>query len=255
VIKLPRDARNRSESGVYHIMVRGINRQAIFEDDEDIQRLLETIARYKEICKYELYAYCIMSNHVHLLMKETGETISNAVKRISGSYVYWYNKKYERCGHLFQERYKSEAVDNDEYFLTVLRYTHQNPIKAGIAKDISAYKWSSYNEYIKEAGIINKELTLELFSNDKAKAIELFCKFINQKNNDMCLEDDDKIRVSNSKLRDKFEQLGIINLSEFRQLEKNERNDILRNLISIEGVTIRQLSRITGVSKSVINRI
>jgi REP element-mobilizing transposase RayT len=112
VIKLPRNPREVSKSGVYHIMLRGINRQTIFEDDEDIQRLLETIARYKEICKYELYAYCIMSNHVHLLMKETEETISNAIKRISGSYVFWYNKKYERCGHLFQERYKSEAVDN-----------------------------------------------------------------------------------------------------------------------------------------------
>ncbi len=170
---MPRNPRGVSKSGVYHIMLRGINRQAIFEDDEDIQRLLETIARYKEICKYELYAYCIMSNHVHLLMKETEETISNAIKRISGSYVFWYNKKYERCGHLFQERYKSEAVDNDEYFLTVLRYIHQNPIKAGLVKDIKAYKWSSYNEYIKETVIINKEFVLEMFSSDKEKAIEL----------------------------------------------------------------------------------
>ena len=145
---MPRIARIRSESGVYRIMLRGINRQDIFEDEEDIQRLLETIVRYKAICKYEVYAYCIMSNHVHLLLKETEDTISNVVKRISGSYVFWYNKKYERCGHLFQERYKSEAVESDEYLLTVLRYIHQNPIKAGMVKDISTYKWSSYIEYM-----------------------------------------------------------------------------------------------------------
>jgi REP element-mobilizing transposase RayT len=255
VIKLPRYARDKSESGVYHIMLRGINRQAIFEDDEDMQRLLETIGRYREICKYELYAYCIMNNHVHMLIKETEEAISNVVKRISGSYVFWYNKKYERCGHLFQERYKSEAVDSDEYFLTVLRYIHQNPIKAGVVKDISAYKWSSYNEYIKESEIINKDFVLEMFSNDKQKAKELFCKFNCQKSNDFCLENDDKIRVSDNELRDKFAQLGIINVSEIRQLEKSKRNDILKNLKSIEGVTIRQLSRITGLSKSVIDRI
>lgn len=77
-----------------------IQRKVIFEDDEDIQRLLETIARYKEICKYELYAYCIMSNYAHLLMKETDEAISNVIKRICGRYVFGYNKKYERCGHL-----------------------------------------------------------------------------------------------------------------------------------------------------------
>jgi REP element-mobilizing transposase RayT len=254
-MKLPRYARNVSKSGVYHVMLRGINRQAIFEDEEDTQRLLETIERYKEICKYELYAYCIMSNHVHLLMKETVESISNAIKRISGSYVFWYNKKYERCGHLFQERYKSEAVDNDEYFLTVLRYIHQNPIKAGIVKDIKAYKWSSYNEYINEAVVINKDFVLEMFSSDKKKAIEMFSKFNCQKSNDTCLEDDEKVRVSDIELRDKFAQLGIINKSDLRQLEKNRRNDILKNLKSIEGVTIRQLSRVTGISKSVINRI
>jgi hypothetical protein len=188
-------------------------------------------------------------------MKETEETISNAIKRISGSYVFWYNKKYERCGHLFQERYKSEAVDNDEYFLTVVRYIHQNPINAGLVKDNIAYKWSSYNEYIEEAVVIDKDFVLEMFSSDKKKAIEMFIKFNCQKNNDTCLEDDEKVRVSDIELRDKFEQLGILNISDFRQLEMNKRNDILKNLKSIEGVTIRQLSRMTGISKSVINRI
>jgi putative transposase len=255
VIELPRNARNISESGVYHIMLRGINRQAIFEDDEDIQRLLETIVRFKEISKYELYAYCIMSNHVHLLIKETEESVSNTIKRISGSYVFWYNKKYERCGHLFQDRFKSEAVDNDEYFLTVLRYIHQNPIKAGLVKDNSDYKWSSYNEYIKEAVVINKDFVLKMFSSDKKKAMEMFSKFNYQNNIDICLEDEDKIRVSDIELRDKFAQLGITNANEFKQLEKRKRDDILKNLKSIEGVTIRQLSRVTGISKSVINRI
>ena len=236
-------------------MLRGINRQAIFEDDDDMQRLLETIIRYKEICKYEVYAYCIMSNHVHLLLKETEDTISNVVKRISGSYVFWYNKKHERCGHLFQERYKSEAVENDEYFLTVLRYIHQNPIKAGVVKDISAYKWSSYNEYIKETVVINKDFVLGMFSNDKAKAIELFCKFNYQKNNDMCLEDEDKIRVSDNEIKERLAKLDIANTNDIRQFEKGKRNELIRELKSIEGVTIRQLSRVTGISKSVINSI
>jgi putative transposase len=196
-----------------------------------------------------------MSNHVHLLIKETEESVSNTIKRISGSYVFWYNKKYERCGHLFQDRFKSETVDNEEYFLTVIRYIHQNPIKAGLVKDNSNYKWSSYNEYIKEAVVINKDFVLEMFSSDKKKAIEMFSKFNYQNNIDICLEDEDKIRVSDIELRDKFAQLGITNANEFKQLEKRKRDDILKNLKSIEGVTIRQLSRVTGISKSVINRI
>ena len=75
-----------------------------------------------------------------MLVREIEESISNTIKRVSSSYVFWYNKKYERCGHLFQERFKSEAVESDEYFLTVLRYIHQNPVKAGMTKSILDYR-------------------------------------------------------------------------------------------------------------------
>jgi putative transposase len=121
---MPRVARGRSSSGIYHIMLRGINRQIIFEDEEDKTRFLETLRKYKDISKYQLYVYCLMDNHIHLLVKESGETISEAIKRISSSYVYWYNTKYERCGHLFQDRFKSEIVENTTYFFTVLRYIY-----------------------------------------------------------------------------------------------------------------------------------
>mgnify|MGYP000862516675 CR=1 FL=1 len=81
-----------------------------------------------------------MSNHVYLLLTETEEPISVAIKRICSSYVYWYNWKYGRCGHLFQERYKSETVENDAYLLTELRYIHQNPVKAGLSRSIRDYR-------------------------------------------------------------------------------------------------------------------
>lgn len=81
-----------------------------------------------------------MDNHVHLLIKEITKPLSLGVKRICGSFVYWFNRKYNRCGHLFQERYKSEAVESDSYFLTVLRYIHQNPVKARITKNVSDFR-------------------------------------------------------------------------------------------------------------------
>ena len=102
---MARYARRKSESGIYHITLRGINRQDIFEDKEDRQRFIETIKHYKTVSQYEIYGYYLMSNHVHLLVGEKDESLATAIKRISGSYVYWYNKKYGRCGHLFQERY------------------------------------------------------------------------------------------------------------------------------------------------------
>ena len=129
---MPRKARAKSKTGIYHIILRGINRQKIFNDNEDKKRLLETLLRYKEKSKYQIYAYCLMDNHIHLLLKEGEEPLAQIMRRIGGSYVYWYNHKYERVGNLFQDRFKSEVVEDDTYFLTVLRYIHQNPAKAGI---------------------------------------------------------------------------------------------------------------------------
>jgi len=133
--------------------MRGINRQRIFEDDEDdedYERFIETLKSYKALSGYEIYAYCLMGNHFHLLLKVGKEDLELVVKRIAGSYVYWYNLKYGRCGHLFQDRYKSEVVEEDPYLLTVIRYIHQNPIKAGLCNCVSEYKYSSYGEYIAE---------------------------------------------------------------------------------------------------------
>lgn len=110
-------------------MLRGINGQIIFEEDYDKKKFIETIKTYKAISGYKIFAYCLMSNHIHLLIKVEIEDLDLIIKRIAGSYVYWYNWKYKRTGHLFQDRYKSEPVEDDEYFLTVVRYIHQNPMK------------------------------------------------------------------------------------------------------------------------------
>jgi len=120
-------------SRIYHIILRGINKQVIFEDDEDREKLLGYLQYYKEICNYIIYGYYLMDNHIHLLIKEGKEGIGNNMKRIGGSYVAWYNRKYDRIGHLFQDRFKSEVVESDEYLLIVLRYIHQNRLKAGKA--------------------------------------------------------------------------------------------------------------------------
>ena len=127
---MPRQARKKSKSNIYHSILRGINWQIIFEDSEDYTRFIETLDRYKAVSGHKVFAYCLMSNHIHILIKEEKEEPDLIMKRIACNYVYWYNSKYYRNGHLFQDRFRSEPVETDEYFLTVLRYIHQNPIKA-----------------------------------------------------------------------------------------------------------------------------
>ena len=126
--------------------------------------------------------------------KEREETIGTAFRRIGASYVYWYNGKYSRTGHLFQDRFRSEPVETDQYFLTVMRYIHQNPLKAGIAKKIQDYSWSSYREYNQNPEICDTAFALNMFSMEHANALRLWAKYNQGKNNDRCLEYDDAVR-------------------------------------------------------------
>lgn len=245
---MPRGPRKKSHSGIYHIMLRGINRQTIFEDDEDKTRFLETFKKYKAISKYQIYSFCLMDNHIHLLLKETEESLSEIIKRISSSYVYWYNMKYGRSGHLFQERFKSENVESAAYFLTVLRYIHQNPVKAGLVRNVFETRWTSVNEYIHSVQMVDIDMGLDLFSPDRNKAIGLYIEYMKQPNNDQCLEDIVKIRRTDDEVREFLYQLGIRNKSTLQQMNKETRDTVLAKLKSLNGVSQRQLSRITGIS-------
>jgi putative transposase len=249
-----REERKKSRSGVYHIMLRGINRQTIFEDDEDKLKFLETLKKYKDISQFQLYSYCLMDNHVHLLIREVKETIAEAIKRISSSYVYWYNFKYERIGHLFQERFKSERVESTSYFLTVLRYIHQNPLKAGLVKSVWDCKWTSIHEYVHKMDMVDIDVGFRLFHEDRKIARPLFIAYMQQPNQDQCLDDDVKVRMSDDEVRDHLIKMGITSNSDLQRLDKEERDRILVMLKELKGVNIRQLSRITGISRSVIQR-
>ena len=127
---MSRASRSYSQSGVYHILFRVVNQQSIFEEKTDYDKLKETILIVKEEMGFEIYAYCFMSNHVHIVLKEKKDKdISLIMKRILTKYARWYNLKYGRSGALIANRYKSVPVEIDEYFIHLIRYVHQNPIK------------------------------------------------------------------------------------------------------------------------------
>ena len=110
---MARCAREKSESNIYHVMLRGIDRQGIFLDDEDDLRFLSVIRQCHELSGFRLFAYCLMGNHVHMLLQTEREPIDLVMKRIGPRYSVWFNSKYGRVGHLFQDRYKSEAIHDD----------------------------------------------------------------------------------------------------------------------------------------------
>ncbi|RKD34252.1 transposase [Thermohalobacter berrensis] len=252
---MPRKRREKSITGIYHVMLRGINGQTIFHDNEDYEKLIKTLKKYKEVCGYKIYAFCFMSNHIHLLIKEGKEDLGITFRRIGVSYVYWYNRKYSRSGHLFQDRYKSEVVENDKYFLTVLRYIHQNPIKAGIEDDIDKYRWSSYNEYLGKNGICDTEYPLKFFANDKKRALVLFKEFNIQENDDKCLEYKKLVRINDKEAAKIIMKVAKVkNTTQIQKFQKERRDKVIRELRN-KGLSIRQLERLTGISFSIIRRV
>jgi len=145
---MPRQARIKSSTGIYHIMTRGINKEQIFSRIVHKNRVIEIIKNVREDVDFDFIAYCIMDNHLHLLIKADEDKLEILMKKLNIKFAMHYNKIEKRYGHVFQDRFKSEAVENDKYLLGVLRYIHNNPVKAGITKNISDYPWSSAKEYI-----------------------------------------------------------------------------------------------------------
>ena len=247
---MPRSERKKSSTGIYHVMLRGINKQTIFEDREDNEKFLEIIQDCKVLSEFELFGYCLMGNHVHLLIKEGKEGLDYLFKRIGARYVFWYNRKYKRCGHLFQDRFKSEAVETDPYFAVVLRYIHQNPIKAGLCKSLDKYEWSSYNEYIQRRGIVDHAFALDIIGESG------FESFMNEKKDDTCLElAEPSDHLSDEELASRLEEVFKIKAIMVQSEPKERRDSILAAALKIKGVSIRQLSRVTGVSVNMIWRI
>ena len=248
---MPRTQRKKSESGIYHVMLRGINQQQIFEDEEDCAHFLAILRVCKKISGFDLFAYCLMGNHVHLLLREGKEPLDLVFKRLGSRFVYWYNLKDQRVGHLFQDRYKSEPVDTDAYFLAALRYILQNPMKAGIEETPGSYPWSSYGCYAgKSDGLTDPDMAVELIGlRDDLLA------FLAEKNDDALLDiNPRKPGVTDEQAKAIVRRLsGCSSVAAFQLLELPQRNEILTQLLDA-GMSVRQISRLTGVSKSAVAR-
>lgn len=242
---MPRCARRKSETGVYHIMIRGINKEKIFIDDEDCRRFLKTLKDCKEISRFKLYAYCLMGNHVHLLLQEGDENIDLIVKRIGSRYVYWFNAKYQRVGHLFQDRYKSEPVDNDEYFLSALRYIHCNPVKAKMVASCEEYKFSSYNEYFGSGALVDCEDILKDFDIDR------FVEFHKQYDDVVHIEyvENEQKKIIDEEAERLIKSLSnCTSIEEFQNLPRKKQGELI-NRFKKCGLSIRQIMLFTGLGQ------
>lgn len=283
-----RKTRALSNTGVYHVMLRGVNKQRIFEWVEDYNAFLKILEKSmrtnthgdpSERDNFELYAYCLMDNHVHLLIHVTDQPLATVVKRIATSYAMYFNLRYHRVGHLFQDRYRSQPCDDADYLLQLMDYIHNNPVKGGCCVSPLDYKYCSYSELVgKKAGdelcvipsdfpgltakdirewlcdmpVVDRQ-TVAKVNGEAAESASALAEAAGSERSLALLcnvgersEEADRLIVDAL-----LGYTGCGSISEFQRLDKKTMRSALAK-VRDAGVSIRRLSRLSGISEGII---
>ena len=143
---MPRSARITIKKSCYHIITRGNQKQTVFKEPADYQKYLLLITRYKNRYHFKLFCFCLMPNHVHLIIEvDNPKHLNKIMHGLDLSYTLYFNSKYEKVGHLWQDRFKSKIIEKDAYLIECIRYIEANPVRANLASSIQQYPWSSFN--------------------------------------------------------------------------------------------------------------
>ena len=265
-----RKLREKASTGIYHVMLRGINKQDVFLDKADYRAMQKCLSEVqvsrgadgkileRDIC--DIFAYNILPNHLHILIRERKCDISSIMKRLEDMYVMSYNLKYDRVGHLFQGRFKSEPVEDEGYFHTLLRYIHRNHVKAGLSATVAGYEFCSWGEY-RAAGdpmgsdpmgpkICNVDSVLRRYP------IEDLVAWVEMDVDDNCMDIDSvQSRLGDGAAWKILSRIaGCENPYEYKQLSTEEQFMYLKQA-SKEGVSFRQGARFTSFSYTKIKRL
>jgi REP-associated tyrosine transposase len=182
---MPRQARLDVPGALHHIMVRGINKSAIFRDNQDRARFLERLGETVSAAQASVYAWVLMKNHVHILFKSGGEGVSAVMRRLSTWYAQYFNRRHKRSGHLFENRYKSILCEEETYLLALVRYIHLNPIRTRILKsleELDRYRWSGHRAIIGKAKCpwMDIDTVLMRYGGRRENAIRAYRRFVEE---------------------------------------------------------------------------
>ena len=244
---MPRAARLKSNTHIYHVIVRGNNRQAIFQDERDYHYYFKCLFGAKNNHSLDFYAYCLMPNHVHLLVYDPADRLSDAMRQISTKYVYYYNHKYGRVGYLFQDRFKSFPVETETYALTLVRYINQNPIRAGLERTLGAYPYNSYADILSGIGsLVNPNFAKSFFASSE-QLFEYFSTIVPKMTPQGARISD----AAASELMAKYCKCK--SPSDFAQMDSSEQIRIIQIMLRLQ-IPASQIVRITGVSKYLVRK-
>lgn len=255
---MPRQPRKCSTTDYYHVMIRGINKEYLFKNNKHKEKFFDLIKKEEQEGLIKIGAWCIMDNHVHFVLKASLKEMSKAIKIVCLKYAAYYNNASNRIGPVFGDRYKSENIEDDNYMLQVIRYIHNNPLKANIVKNTSDYKWSSFNHFIKQSNFILKEqkdFILRFFDNNISQFIEYHKQVDNNEYIEIKEEQEKfKLEVGQKIIEDFFEDKGIISEKELAS-NPEWKDELVVKLKSNSHLTLRQIAKLTGLSLNIVHKI
>jgi REP-associated tyrosine transposase len=182
---MARPLRLEFTSALYHITSRGDRQEDIYEDDEDRKAFLIVFERVCKTYNWVCHAYCLMSNHYHLLIETPDANLSRGMRQLNGVYTQTFNRMHGRAGHVFQGRYKAILVEKESYLLELSRYIVLNPVRAGMVASVKDWPWSSYRAtvgQVKGPDYLNVDWVLAAFAKTKSVAIDRYKKFVAEGN-------------------------------------------------------------------------
>jgi REP element-mobilizing transposase RayT len=253
---MARPIRIEYPGAVYHVICRGNNRQGIYRDDQDRRRYLEKLSYYCRDKTVHLLAYCLMPNHVHLLLETPEGNLSRMMQAFQTSYTVYFNKRHGRTGHVFEQRYKAMLVDKDNYLLQVSRYIHLNAVSAKLAERPQAYRWCSYGSYFKGNGIIGLKTATVLgqLNGSKSRQLQQYREYVEGGQQDRLSNPPPQVRqqvyVGDEEFVEAIERRGKASV---RAARRHSLQQIVRSVSAVTGVgetELRQRQRGEAVKAS-----
>lgn len=245
---MPRKPRELSPSGFYHVILRGINKQTVFASCQEKSYFLKVLQRMGKEREYEIIAYCLMNNHAHMLIKTGSMPLDVSMKRISVSYVYYYNKLHNRSGSLFDYRYTSVVIKNEVQLMICARYIHNNPVSAEVTRKPEDYMWSSYRYYMgldqKSPVPLNTKTLLSLYDSDINQALKCMQEFT-----------EGEVHKAPTPLTECIENIldqEHVLPEKLKYLPRQRRDRIIRMILAQTGAKAKELSEILGVNTTII---
>ena len=223
---MPRKPRVQQPGMIHHVIARGNNKENIFRSDDDKTRYLQLIDKYRERDHFKLLSYCLMDNHIHLLIKQGEVALSRTMQGIQQSYTQYYNKKYESIGHVFHQRFKSKPVDDEAYLLSLIAYIHKNPKVGRLVNDLNDYKWSSHQEILKSSkkNLADVDHLFELIGRDKFNIVPEYLWLLGEVNDDAIKEE----YLKGDKLEKKRSEIYINERKEIKEKKKLTIDEVLK---------------------------